>query len=334
MIPGGGYTDARTAPRALALLLLLLTTFSSLAGVPVQLPPGESAADWAEPLSLAGLQPGAPGTGPYVQIRDEGGKWTIRVRDEAGQLHDVPVERPDSAAEREEIAFVASSLVKPMAPAKPAPAPPPTPAPAPAVVKPKPVAPQPKPEPPPQPQPEPVAPVVVEAPPVIAEPVEEPDRSGVWASLALGVGGRDGSAAQPNAGVRIGPRLSPSLRVGGGLSWAPPAALPDTGKQRRVTSVEALAGVWWGEVGQPQLGATVGAARRAFSDEGWGVAAFVTPTAAVEIGWIVPLGEHAAIEPLVRVSADGVVTDLLVDGEPVGSLGRIGVVAGATLLAW
>ena len=78
----------------------------------------------------------------------------------------------------------------------------------------------------------------------------------------------------------------------------------------------------------------MGVARRTFSDDGLGVAAFVTPTAGAELGWIVPLGEHAALEPSVRVAVDGLATDLLVDGKAVGELGRIGIVAGARLIAW
>jgi hypothetical protein len=118
--------------------VLLALVAAVWAAVPVQLPPDESAGDWAEPLALAGLAPGSSGTGPAVVVVAVGEDWQLRVRDRGGVAHVVTVPRPHTAAAREDIAWLASSLVDAVeVPSAPDPAPAPAPVPAPRASQPE-----------------------------------------------------------------------------------------------------------------------------------------------------------------------------------------------------
>lgn len=84
---------------------------------PVALPGTEDPADWEAPLAMAGLQVGEPGTGAWVGLEASAGSWLLRVRDRDGVLHEVRIEPPSSAQEREDVVWLAASLLHPATPA-------------------------------------------------------------------------------------------------------------------------------------------------------------------------------------------------------------------------
>ena len=164
-------------------MLLAFVVAVLLAGAtPVELPPTEDPADWEAALAMGGLAAGPVGEGAWVRLEPAADGWTLRVRDRGGALHEVPVPEPGSEQEREDIVWLAVSLLHPAgvdAPDEPAPAPTPAPPPPP---KPDPeptpvqVALRRSPEPEPEPEvlaPPPPPPSVVAAPSVDPEPVVE-----------------------------------------------------------------------------------------------------------------------------------------------------------------
>src|SRR4051794_23467741 len=96
-------------------LLLHLVVARAQCAVPVQLPAQEKPADWQQALSLAGLAPGAPGDGAWVEVVAGPTQWTVRVRDTRGVVHEAPIPPPVSEQDREDLAWLAASLVLPMA---------------------------------------------------------------------------------------------------------------------------------------------------------------------------------------------------------------------------
>jgi hypothetical protein len=82
-------------------------------GVPVVLPSGEAASAWEEPLRLAGLDAAASGTGAYVRIvGGEGMTWIVEAHDGAGYIRSAVVGAPRTDEEREDVVFLARSLVE------------------------------------------------------------------------------------------------------------------------------------------------------------------------------------------------------------------------------
>lgn len=80
---------------------------------PVSLPSGEPRSDWARALSLVELEVGEAHDGAAVWLRP-GVRWTIRVRDDAGQIRELDVATPRTQEDRERVAFLAASLLQPM----------------------------------------------------------------------------------------------------------------------------------------------------------------------------------------------------------------------------
>lgn len=113
----------RVAVAGLCLVVLLATPRPAWATpVVVVLPPTESMDAWRVPLALAGLEPGGDVVVWFVPVSQG---WEIRVVDarEAERLAKVAV--PVDAADREDVAFLAASLVSDLrAAALPAPSPP------------------------------------------------------------------------------------------------------------------------------------------------------------------------------------------------------------------
>ncbi len=152
-------------------MLMGLFMAVAFAAVPVTLPRGQSLSDWREPLMLAELEPGEPGEGAWVMLASaESGPWWLVVHRADGSVERVSVQEPCTATDREEIAFLAASLLQPLAPVRVAPPPVPEVVVPPRVSPPRrPVAPPPPPPPPPEPMP---APAPAPAPPAAQVSVE------------------------------------------------------------------------------------------------------------------------------------------------------------------
>lgn len=81
----------------------------------IRLPPGEVPADWAESLAMAGLVASTASTGPRVEVVAEGSNWRVRAYDGRGATRELVVAAPRSPGAREDVAFLAASLVRPLA---------------------------------------------------------------------------------------------------------------------------------------------------------------------------------------------------------------------------
>ncbi len=313
--------------------LLLLLVATARGAVPVQLPPGESPAAWSEALALAGLIVGGPSAGANVAIRDAGSTWLLSVRDAHGQTHEVSVSPARSAAAREDIGWLAASLLESVSvpsgspPAAPPAAPPTAPPvkPPPAVVrtpKPPPVA-APAvaevPEPPPpalEPAPEPVAPPAT----ATLEPVTPPEARPPPLRLSVGVASslslRPGASPTPAFSLDIGVLPQIPVYVGVGVAGAPAAALTRiVGDQTLSTvDVEVLVGFHPDPPVPVRLDLVAGVAWREFREADNIVAIVPFPTLEARAGFAFHLTDWAAVEPGVRLAADLRGADLTLDG--------------------
>lgn len=112
--------DARPRPRmtanAVGLLLVGLGAARSFASdrPVIELPAGESRDAWAETLAIAGLLAEIHGDGPWVSVRIEGDKWRLVATDAFGNRRDVVVKIPKNESDREDVAILAASLLRPV----------------------------------------------------------------------------------------------------------------------------------------------------------------------------------------------------------------------------
>jgi len=97
-------------------IILLGMTAAARAGVPVELPPQQAPESWMEFLVAAGMEPGPAGATPSVQLRASPEHWTLRVLDTSGSEHRVEVAIPTDDAAREDLIWLASSLLQPIRP--------------------------------------------------------------------------------------------------------------------------------------------------------------------------------------------------------------------------
>ena len=203
------------------------------AAVPLEIPAGEDPLLWQEPAALAGLELGPAGEGPWVRI-EGGASWTLVVEDRSGALRRLDVEPADEASEREELVFLASSLLTPLPRVEPAPAPRPTPAP----------EPEPEVEPLPVPTSEP------------APQLEPPPGLDASLRLAAGAGWGPGLGLEPvfSLGPRVGRK---ALVLGVDVELAPYLALPELGLTRHALAGQLRAGLR--HQGPWDLAATAGA---------------------------------------------------------------------------
>lgn len=100
---------------SVALVLLVGIGRAGAAGVPFALPPDEPGAAWTGAMALAGFVVGKPGAGPGAEVLRVGAAWELRVRDDRGSLHVVTVPRPETTAAREDLVWLAWSLLHPAA---------------------------------------------------------------------------------------------------------------------------------------------------------------------------------------------------------------------------
>lgn len=122
----------RVARNLLSLILFMLLPLGARAGataVPIFLPPNEDPLAWETVLDVAGLEIGRPGEGPYIVVTDIGASWILLVRARDGTIQRVETSPPRQDEDREELAFLAASLLEPAKP--PAAGPHPSPAPGP-----------------------------------------------------------------------------------------------------------------------------------------------------------------------------------------------------------
>lgn len=177
--------------RPFRLILALALAWVLVGLVPVELPADEDEVAWEGALAMGGLAVGTPVGGEWVRLRPIDGGWLLQVQDRSGELHEVTIAPPRNEQDREDIVWLAVSLLHPAGgdagdPANmdlsvPAPTPRPRRRPAPPPVEPAPVPPaEPVVEPPPEPVIEPAPEPVVEPEP---EPVAEPDPIAVVAPL-------------------------------------------------------------------------------------------------------------------------------------------------------
>ncbi|MSQ01801.1 MAG: hypothetical protein EXR71_07900 [Myxococcales bacterium] len=295
----------------------------------IELPPREPLEEWAESLSLAGLVVGHRGAGAYVEVLDQGTVWLIRAHDGGGHTREVAVREPQRAAEREDVALLAASLMRTISSGgAPVPRPPPAGVP-PPVVPPAVIPPAPKPAPvvivepvvapviasppppvvaaPPAPPPSPASPVVF--PPTFAPPEAPPiPTPPVWAiegSLGVGISLRDDMVATPSLAGQLGWTDGP-LRVLVRMGGSFPARLVAFESRPDLATVGASAGVWWApaRAGGLDFGIEAGCTALLAGD-GLGnllSAAVALPTATVGLGWRVRLGPQNTIEPQARVT--------------------------------
>ena len=78
------------------------------------LPPGEAPADWDEVLQEAGLLMSGPTKGAHVEIAVRQGRWWIYAYDGEGGVVEGDVPPPRTRGDREEFAYLCSSLVNPV----------------------------------------------------------------------------------------------------------------------------------------------------------------------------------------------------------------------------
>lgn len=95
-------------------MLTALVVAVLLSGVtPVELPPTEDPADWEAALAMGGLVAGQAVGGAWVRVEAADDCWTLEVMDRGGALHEVRVRAPASEQEREDIVWLAVSLLHP-----------------------------------------------------------------------------------------------------------------------------------------------------------------------------------------------------------------------------
>jgi len=115
-------------PRALFLAISLWIAPTAFAGSGVELPPGEDPDVWAPAFEFAGLAPDTGEVRPHIHIEDNGAHWVLRAYDGQGATRSAEVRTPKTEAEREQVALVASGLMRAMSvPVSAAPTPEPDP---------------------------------------------------------------------------------------------------------------------------------------------------------------------------------------------------------------
>jgi hypothetical protein len=297
----------------LALVAAQALLSSAEAGVPIRLPAQERVADWQEALTIAGLSPGTPGDGAWVDVTVGATVWTLRVRDLAGVLHDATVAPPRTEQEREDVALLAASLLQPVAvPVRVAAAPPP------------PVKPTPRPPPPPAPAWPPAAevPVVVAAPePVVVAPPPAPPAPEAAAPPAfegrVGLAGEVRPWSVPTALVWGEVQLvgSSPIRPAIGGSLTAPAGIPLITDDVHYWSGEVWVGAWYAADAPVRfdLGVTLGAAARTFLKDDLAMGVAWIPVFSTRVEAPLRVAPWLVVEPGVHLLVDTREVDLQSD---------------------
>lgn len=335
---------AAIARRAIAWIVGALVCALGAPGVaraaaPVELPPAEDASAWANPLTLAGLAVGTVADGPGVRIIAGGPRWRLWVRGEDGVEHTLDVAAPATRADREAVAAVAASLLRPVA--LPNVALPPLEGPTEAVS----AAPGTLPHEAPSvavspadrraPAPEAALPSMAQAPPSHPPPADPPIEAlpasppeiAPWddgrdpGAIALWAGGGPSLRMRPTvrttaaggAWAGISARFGPvPVRIGGGIEVAAPAAVlgaDDAGVRMEAFDVRGLA-VW--APGRWELGPTGGASLRVFPYRYGDPQLLWSPLLGAVLAHRVPIGPLAVRIGLV-IDADLLPTELAIE---------------------
>ena len=313
--------------RALIALLFALATWSPPAlagGVPILLPAGEDPSRWGDVLAARGLvvHAGAlPTTGAWVVVSDGGDHWVLHLRDWKGAEQTLNVSPCTNDQEREDLLFLVSTMLgKAPDPDPVAVVPVPIPVPVgPVAVQPKtePVKTEPVKTSPPatvaktEPKPEPVSKPKPDPKPVATAETKvetRPQRgTGLWVSAGGGVGIRPSAGVAGDIRVDGGWHVTPVLRLGVGVAFRTPAALPNAGVERVMSDLDVVVeGAWVSQANiAPYAGAYVGLASRSFSDAGVEVHAGALPILGAEGGVVIPLGKAPiSLAPSLRVQTD------------------------------
>jgi hypothetical protein len=284
---------------------LVASAHAAAASVPVVLPAGQKAEDWADALAARGLvavRGPLAETGPGVVIVDQRDYWVMTIRDRAGQTQSVNVAPAGSASEREDLVFYLSTFLGP-APEEAPPAPV-------ALGRPPPLPPA-------------VGPVAVAtpaAPPVAAgTPAAPPVAAGTPAApppVAVGT-----PAAPPPAATSRPPASSPVAVGAPPPKPAPPAqaAAPKPTTSTATTTGASAApagpgtGLWLGAGGGVGLRADVATVGDLRVDGGW----HLTPALRVGVGLagrteaaLTSIGEGRAMSDIDVVAEGAYVIDL------------------------
>ncbi len=279
------------------------------AGVPVTLPRGQDSADWQEALMLAGLESGPPADGPWVIVMEtETGEWWLVVRRQDTSVDRVRIEAPHRQADREEIAFLASSLLMPVAKSAP-------------VAPTKVVAPTPKttvvrPSPPPPEVPPPAAEVVV-APPVAHNPVV-PERVPSSAFLGVAVAGSAFLAGGVGGQAAVGGQLdyvSTQRRIGAvSVDWLAPAELTLAAGTQEVHRLDVSASLGTESLGGLRWMLGGGASFRTVAEAGGLTSSGVLPVVRGAVQQPIRVAARTYVMPTVWFTADLVQTRIQAEG--------------------
>ena len=102
--------------RLLLLLLLglgLALEVQAAASAALCLPAGEPSARWSDAAALGGFRVAAVDSGERVIVTAEGARWHLHAVDARGGVHDATVPVPVTAQAREDLVWLARSLLKP-----------------------------------------------------------------------------------------------------------------------------------------------------------------------------------------------------------------------------
>ncbi len=239
----------------------------------IQLPAGEDPARWSLALQMGDFS--VPGD---VLIVDRGAQWEIQVRDGAGVVRTATVDEPQTAQAREDVALLASSLLRPLGPGAG------WGLPVLPVIAPDPPEPRPRPLPPPPdleallaaqefaPQPvappDPGLPLPIRAGRLGGEPsrVEVFREDRPWLVLDQRAIWQPGFRPTAGLGGSVGWRPVAPLLVGIGVEGQPSSALT-VDPEARMGQIGVMGQVWW--AADPlRLGLEGGCAWRTFSWRG------------------------------------------------------------------
>lgn len=82
------------------------------AGNGVELPATEDQALWAPAFEFAGLPAGPSHASPHIHVEDNGAHWVLRAYDGQGGMRSAEVRAPKSQSDREQVALMASGLMR------------------------------------------------------------------------------------------------------------------------------------------------------------------------------------------------------------------------------
>lgn len=296
---------------------LLATTLWALvaAGAELSLPADEDPAEWADAISVSGLR-----AVRGAATLSAGGVLTVQRTD--GTTATRMVGRPSTDSERETIAILAVSLLRPLAVTLPS-LPPPEPEPEPRVV----AQPKPRPKPTPAPEPEPV-PVPVVPEPVVTVP--EPADSSAEIAVVGSALGRASPAHGGGGGAAIGLlRRGQSWWVGGEVGVVVHPSIDAEQVDRSLAAAELAAAAGWTTARLwPDVGVWLGGSGRSYRLEREEVAAVNVPFVGLGLAHGFEISEDSRLRGVLRLDRDLRTVQVSSARGPEGALPQWSVTAG------